>query len=78
MYFCTSQPDHLIENHQQWCRSVALYKNLVVTQSISGRIEPSLPSRIQSKPYTLPGTIGEVFHDLYKNYTGEIRCQLFK
>lgn len=54
---------------------MALYQKLVVTQSISGRIEPSLPSRIQSKPYKLPNSIAEVFKDLYKNYSG---CLIFQ
>lgn len=69
-FYCTSQPEHLTEMHRRWCKSVALYRNLVVKQSVSGRIEPSLPSRIQTKPYILPGLIADVFKDLYKNYSG--------
>lgn len=72
VYYCTSNPDHLNETHRRWCKSVALYRKLVVTQSISGRIEPSLPSRILSKTYTLPNNIEQVFQDLYKNYSGKV------
>ncbi|XP_031622013.1 muscle M-line assembly protein unc-89-like [Contarinia nasturtii] len=69
VFYCTNQPEHLIESHQRWCKSVALYQKLVVTQSMSGRIEPNLPSRIQTKPYSLPNSISDVFKDLYKNYS---------
>lgn len=75
VFFCSNQPEHLMELHQRWCEPVALYQKLVVTQSVSGRIEPSLPSRIQNKPYTLPNAIGDVFKDLYKNISGEFNLK---
>lgn len=70
VFYCNAHPDHLVESHENWCKSVALYQKLVVTQSITGRIEPSLPSRIQTKPYILPNSIGQVYKDLYRNYSG--------
>lgn len=70
MFYCAENPDHLDEIHKKWCKPLALYQQLVVRQSISGRIEPSLPSRILNKAYTLPLKIEDVFKDLYKNYAG--------
>lgn len=69
--YCTAQPEHLIENHQRWCKSFQLYEKLVVKQSVSGRIEPTLPTRIINKPYALPNNIDDIFKDLYENYTGK-------
>lgn len=69
--YCTAHPDHLIENHQRWCKSFQLYEKLVVKQSVSGRIEPLLPTKIITKPYELPNNIDDVFKDLYENYGGK-------
>lgn len=68
---CTAHPEHLIDNHQRWCKSFQLYEKLVVKQSVSGRIEPMLPTKIINKAYALPNNIDDIFKDLYENYDGK-------
>lgn len=75
--YCTAYPEHLIENHQRWCKSFQLYEKLVVKQSVSGRIEPMLPTKIINKPYEMPNNIDDIFKDLYENYAGKLLVTFF-
>ncbi|GAB0092133.1 hypothetical protein DMENIID0001_071030 [Sergentomyia squamirostris] len=64
--YCRDQPTHLPPDHQRWCPFFLLYQKLVVRQKTTGRIEPTLPSRIFLQRYELPNTMDEVFKELYK------------
>lgn len=76
--YCTAHPEHMLENHQRWCKSFQLYEKLVVKQSVSGRIEPVLPTKIINKPYPLHNNIDDIFKDLYEDYAGKaLALQLF-
>lgn len=70
VFHCMDNPEHKPDTHERWCKALALYQKFVVRQSISGRIEPNLPSRVFNKPYILPNSIADVFNDLYKSYNG--------
>lgn len=68
--FCADLDNHMPAGHARWCQAFSLYQKLVFTQKKYGRIEPSLPSKIMTKPYQLPATMDETFKSLYKNYGG--------
>ncbi|XP_055703161.1 titin homolog isoform X2 [Phlebotomus papatasi] len=67
--YCKDQPNHCPEDHQRWCPFFLLYQKLIIRQKNTGRIEPTLPSRIFLQRYELPSAMEEVFRELYKNNT---------
>lgn len=66
--YCAAHPEHLPPQHEQWCNSFSLYQKIVLRQKNFGRIEPSLPAKLMSKPLDLSDNIDGVFKILYKNY----------
>nr|XP_026498131.1 uncharacterized protein LOC113402164 isoform X2 [Vanessa tameamea] len=63
--YCADHPDHLPLSHQRWCKSYALYQNLVIYQQTKGRLEPKLPTKVMEH-YRIPEKINEVLGATYE------------
>uniref|UniRef100_A0A1B0FDP4 Uncharacterized protein n=1 Tax=Glossina morsitans morsitans TaxID=37546 RepID=A0A1B0FDP4_GLOMM len=44
--YCRENPQHLLNDHEKWCKAFQLFKQLIIHQEKFGRLEPQLPKKI--------------------------------